>query len=308
MTTDGPISDIQLSFSFSKSFRCLGWQLSVGFLHSESAQLTTQRYLPDRNNEECRHFGDTLLIFQSPDHMRETLCLTDLWINLCTIWTNQAPVSWNTGLPRLCLQDGCRTPRSGHTGSSGQWLGSALPADGIRPCPYSSDSLFNCVPGAHFRRHILVPTCGILQALEPSRWTWIFLTPLRPAHPLLYFPSVGIMPTLDSLDPCCLSAVQATNVSSQVFLDFTASSSLFSRLCLETAWGLPGSGALFPPFPLIPPRDFQLHLEWTPTQTFKASSAAPGYVLNLISHTCSSAPFAHAFLLVPPNTFSTWAV
>ena len=84
-----PSQIIQLSFSFSRSFRCLGWQLSVGFLHSASAQLTTQRYLPDRNSEECRHFGDTLLIFQSPDHVRETLCLADLWINLCTIWTNQ---------------------------------------------------------------------------------------------------------------------------------------------------------------------------------------------------------------------------
>ena len=158
--------------------------------------------------------------------MRETLCLADLWINLCTIWTNQAPVSWSTGLPRLCLQDGCWTPRSGHTGSSGQWLGSALPAmafslvhfllthfstvfrglisGGIYWCPLVEYSRPRSPPGEPGSRPRSPPG-------EPGSfwllWSWAFPAVLS---------TCGHNASLDSLDPWCLSAVQATNVSSQV--------------------------------------------------------------------------------------------
>lgn len=191
-------------------------QLWGDFLHSpQRTQLTTQTYLPDRNND-CRHFGDTLLSFLSPNHIREILCSADSGTNLCTIGTNQAFLSWNTGLPRLCPQDGLWTPRRGHIGSSGQWLGSALPAVTFSLVLFLL-TLFSIVPGAHFRGHTLVSTCRTLQAAKPAKWTWIFLTCLGPACSLLYFPPVATMPTLDNLDPSCLPAVQATpTISSQV--------------------------------------------------------------------------------------------
>ena len=180
--------------------------------------------------------------------MRETLCLADLWINLCTIWTNQAPVSWSTGLPRLCLQDGCWTPRSGHTGSSGQWLGSALPAmafslvhfllthfstvfrglisGGIYWCPLVEYSRPRSPPGEPGSRPRSPPGESGSRPRSPpgepgSRprsppgepgsfwllWSWPFPAVLS---------TCGHNASLDSLDPWCLSAVQATNVSSQV--------------------------------------------------------------------------------------------
>lgn len=67
---------------------------------------------------------------------------------------------------------------TGHLWSSGQQLGSALPADGVQPCPFSSDSPFGCAPGlilgAYIGAHLLItPGLGALQVtlalLESSR-------------------------------------------------------------------------------------------------------------------------------------------
>lgn len=245
--------------------------------------------------------GDTLLIFQSPDHMRETLCLQTCGLIYAPYGPTRHLFSWNTGLPRVCLQDGCWTPRSGHTGSSGQWLGSALPADGIQPCPFLLTHFFNWLisGGIHWCPLVEYPGLGALQvnlALSDSSTSCPF--------PVLSICKHNAYP--GQLGPCCLSAVQATNVSSQVVSWFCCFLPSSVDSAWETAWAFRLRSALSS-MPSHSSQRLQLHLEWTPTQTFKASSAAPGYAPNLISHTCSL-PLCSRFLLTPPNTFSTWAI